>query len=132
MSAWSSRPSSRWRFSAAIPTTSPIPRYDLDFALFRVYENGVPLRPEHFLKWNAKGAAENELVFVTGHPGSTDRNDTVAELETLRDVIYPSNIQVVKTARRRPEAIRGGRHRTGAPGRGDHLQPRERDQGVHR
>ena len=35
-------------------------------------------------------------MFVTGHPGSTDRNDTVAELETLRDVIYPANIQVVK------------------------------------
>ena len=51
---------------------------------------------QHFLKWNAKGAVENELVFVTGHPGSTDRNDTVAELETQRDVIYPANIQVVK------------------------------------
>jgi hypothetical protein len=72
------------------------PRYDLDFAIFRVYDNGAPVRPEHYLKWNAKGAAENELVFVTGHPGSTDRNDTVAELETLRDVIYPINIQVVK------------------------------------
>ena len=35
-------------------------------------------------------------MFVTGHPGSTDRNDTVAELETERDVIYPINIQVVK------------------------------------
>ena len=72
------------------------PRYDLDFAIFRVYDDGAPVRPEHFLKWNAKGAAENDLVFVTGHPGSTDRDDTVAELETLRDVIYPINIQVVK------------------------------------
>jgi hypothetical protein len=72
------------------------PRYDLDFAIFRVYENNAPVRAEHYLRWNAKGAAENELVFVTGHPGSTDRNDTVAELETLRDVIYPINIQVVK------------------------------------
>jgi hypothetical protein len=72
------------------------PRHDLDFAIFRVYDNGVPLRPEHFLKWNAKGVAENDLVFVTGHPGSTDRNDTMAELETLRDVIYPASIQVVK------------------------------------
>jgi hypothetical protein len=53
-----------------------------------------PLR--QLLKWNAKGAADNELVFVSGHPGSTDRNDTLAELETERDVVYPINIQVVK------------------------------------
>ncbi len=72
------------------------PRYDLDFALVRAYENGVPVRTANFLKWNAKGAAENELVFVSGHPGSTDRTDTVAELETQRDIIYPYNIQVVK------------------------------------
>jgi peptidase S46-like protein len=79
------------------------PRYDLDFALVRVYENDAPLRVEHFLKWNAKGASENELVFVSGHPGSTDRNDTVAELETQRDVIYPYSIQVVK---RRVDVLR--------------------------
>ena len=35
-------------------------------------------------------------MFVSGHPGSTDRTDTVAELETQRDIIYPYNIQVVK------------------------------------
>src|SRR5919106_1229894 len=46
------------------------PRYDLDFALVRAYENGVPMRTENFLKWNARGVAENELVFVSGHPGS--------------------------------------------------------------
>jgi hypothetical protein len=48
------------------------------------------------LKWSAAGAAEHDLVFVSGHPASTDRNDTLAELETLRDVVYPFNIQVVK------------------------------------
>jgi hypothetical protein len=58
---------------------------------------------EHFLKWNAKGASENELVFVSGHPGSTDRNDTLAELETQRDVVYPYSVQVVK---RRLTALR--------------------------
>ncbi len=89
-------PEQQMAFFGGDPDNFTFPRYDLDFAIFRVYENGVPLRPEHFLKWNAKGAAENDLVFVTGHPGSTDRNDTVAELETLRDVIYPINIQVVK------------------------------------
>jgi hypothetical protein len=79
------------------------PRYDLDFALVRAYENDAPVRTRNYLKWNAKGAAEHELVFVTGHPGSTDRTDTVAELETQRDVVYPVSIQVVK---RRLEVLR--------------------------
>jgi hypothetical protein len=79
------------------------PRYDLDFALFRVYEHDAPIRSEHFLKWNTAGAGENELVFVSGHPGSTDRDDTVAELETARDVDLPTSIAVLQ---RRLKALR--------------------------
>jgi hypothetical protein len=89
-------PEQQMAFYGGDPDNFTFPRYDLDFAVFRVYENGAPVRSDNYLKWNAKGAADNELVFVSGHPGSTDRNDTLAELETERDVVYPINIQVVK------------------------------------
>jgi hypothetical protein len=62
------------------------PRYNLDFAFFRVYENGQPVHPEHFLAWSPTGAGEGDLVFVAGHPGRTNRRRTVAQYEYERDV----------------------------------------------
>jgi hypothetical protein len=59
-------------------------------AIFRVYENGKPVQSYTFLKWSARGAAPGELVFVSGHPGSTERDDTVAQLLAERDVRGPA------------------------------------------
>src|SRR5262245_65980673 len=56
---------------------------------FRIYDGGKPLQPEHFLKWSPDGTKADELVFVAGHPGRTERLFTVAHLEFLRDVVYP-------------------------------------------
>jgi len=83
------------------PDNYTYPRYDLDMALYRVYENGKPLHTENYLKWNARGAAPGELVFVPGHPGSTSRQDTMAELLLERDVTLPAMIEY---ARRRVAA----------------------------
>src|SRR5215467_5259643 len=89
-------PEQQMAFFGGDPDNFTYPRHDLDFAIFRVYENGQPIKSDNYLKWNAKGATDQELVFVSGHPGSTDRDDTVAELETERDVVYRASLKVVK------------------------------------
>jgi len=65
------------------------PRYDLDVCFFRVYEDGKAITPEHYLKWSEAGSKEGELIFVSGHPGRTTRQNTIAELEYQRDTGYP-------------------------------------------
>lgn len=86
-------PEQQIAFFGGDPDNFEYPRFDLDICFFRAYENGKPAHVEHHLKWSASGAAENELIFVSGHPGHTDRLLTVPELEYLRDVVYPYTLQ---------------------------------------
>lgn len=72
------------------------PRYDLDMALFRVYENGKPIHSSDFLHWNSHGAADGELVFVSGNPGTTDRELTLSQLETERDYTLPDLLTTIR------------------------------------
>jgi len=76
-------------FFGGDPDNFEYPRYDLDVCFFRVYEDGKPAKIEHYLKWSPKGAGDNELIFVSGHPGRTDRLDTMDHIQFLRDRTFP-------------------------------------------
>lgn len=80
-------------FYGGDPDNFEYPRFDLDMCLFRAYENGQPAHIENYLKVNAQGPAEHDLVFASGHPGRTNRQLTVAGLTSLRDRILPLMLQ---------------------------------------
>ncbi len=82
-------------FFGGDPDNFEYPRYDLDVCFFHVYEDGKPVKPEHYIPWSKSGAGDNDLVFVAGNPGHTDRLDTVRHLEFLRDRQYPSSLQTI-------------------------------------
>jgi len=74
------------------PDNFNFPRWCLDMSLLRVYENGKPAQTPNHLPWRESGAAEGEAVFVAGHPGSTYRLLTMAQLDFQRDVFAASYI----------------------------------------
>jgi Peptidase S46 len=101
-------------FFGGDPDNFEYPRYDLDVCFFRAYENGKPARPPHHLKWSENGTSAGDLVFVAGHPGRTDRLNTLASLEYQREVIIPFILDYLYTkeaflleyGKRGPEAFR--------------------------
>lgn len=85
-------PEQQIAFFGGDPDNFTYPRYDLDMAIYRVYENDKPIENGQFLKWNAKGAADGELVFLSGNPGTTQRLATLPQLSSDRDDVFPKVI----------------------------------------
>ncbi|MBI3298150.1 MAG: S46 family peptidase [Elusimicrobia bacterium] len=93
------------------------PRYALDFAFFRAFEGGRPVRPAAFLPLHPAGPVEGRPLFVSGHPGGTDRLLTQAQLDFERRVTVPERLALVRGRleatkafqARSPEAARRGR-----------------------
>jgi hypothetical protein len=84
-------------FFGGDPDNFTFPRFDFDLAIFRVYEGAgaqaQPLAPAEWLRWDVAGPQDGAVVFTSGHPARTSRDATVAQLETLRDVVYPRTIE---------------------------------------
>ena len=64
------------------------PRFALDVAFFRVYEDGKPVELKDYLHWSRDGTKSADLVFVSGHPGSTARG------ETLNQIYFEKNTRI--------------------------------------
>jgi hypothetical protein len=71
------------------PDNFQFPRWCLDMSVLRVYEKGKAARTPNHLHINFDGPATGEAVFVSGHPGTTDRLQTVAQLKATRDAYLP-------------------------------------------
>jgi hypothetical protein len=70
------------------------PRYDLDVAFFRAYEDGKPAKTPQYFKWSVTGASDGEFIILPGNPGATARLLTIAQIQYQRDVGNPLQKQV--------------------------------------
>src|ERR1700738_873277 len=93
------------------PDNFQFPRWSLDFSMLRAYEHGRPAKTPNYLKINFAGPRADELVFVSGHPGTTQRLETRAQLEFERDVSLPSSM--LRAAELRGRYIQFGRTSSG-------------------
>ena len=83
-------------FFGGDPDNFEYPRYDLDVCFFRAYENDKPVHVADYLKWSESGAKDGDLIFVSGHPGSTSRLNTLTHLQFFRDVAYPFTLNLLR------------------------------------
>ena len=65
------------------------PRFAIDGAFLRIYENGEPVSTPNHFRWNPAEPKENQPVFLSGSPGTTQRLLTQDQLATVADVALP-------------------------------------------
>jgi hypothetical protein len=92
-------PEQSMAFFGGDPDNFTFPRYDLDSAFVRIYDQGKPLHSDTYLKFATKGVKEGDFAFTSGNPGGTDREDTLAELEFQRDVAQPFILNLLSELR---------------------------------
>jgi Peptidase S46 len=89
-------PEQQAAFFGGDPDNFEFPRFDLDICLFRAYENDQPAKIKDYLRFSPAGAKDGDLIFVSGHPGGTDRLLTMAELNSQRDLSVPVRLAASK------------------------------------
>jgi hypothetical protein len=72
------------------------PRYCLDSAFVRLYENDQPISAPDHLEVRSDPPRAGEVTFVAGNPGSTSRLLTPAQLRMQRDWVLPTR-QLVRS-----------------------------------
>jgi hypothetical protein len=85
-------PEGQIAFFGGDPDNFTYPRWNLDMSFVRAYVEGKPAVTPHHFTWSRGGTKEGDLTFVIGNPGSTGRLNTIAQLEYLRDVQYPAQL----------------------------------------
>ncbi|MDQ3626996.1 MAG: S46 family peptidase, partial [Verrucomicrobiota bacterium] len=112
-------PEQQAAFFGGDPDNFNFPRFNLDAAFLRVYENGKPAATPQFLKWNPRGPEAGEPAFVVGNPGSTQRLFTTSQFDFRRDDYFPILVPLTAEYRGRllaemdddPEKTRTGNSR---------------------
>ena len=92
------------------PDNFQFPRWCLDMALLRAYVDGRPAQTARHLRIDFGGPNDGDTVLVAGHPGSTDRQLTIAELQTLRNDVLPP--QLLRAAELRGRYLQFARRAT--------------------
>jgi hypothetical protein len=94
-------PEEQTAFFGGDPDNFNFPRYDLDFSIVRLYENGQPMKTPDHLTWRVTAPRDGEPVFVAGNPGTTERLLTAAQLMFVRDVTLPTTLLLYSELRGR-------------------------------